>query len=71
LFILGLVINSQAKTQLIKKKTTGKLFKISITLVVEGPFGFSRNPIYLSTIILLMGVAFLLGSLVALFTPIA
>ena len=71
LFIFGLTLNSQAKTQFSRKKTTEKLFNKSSTLLKEGPFGFSRNPIYLSAVVLLMGVAVLLGSLLALFTPIA
>lgn len=35
-------------------------------LVTDGPFGFSRNPIYLADALMLTGFIFLLGSLVAL-----
>ncbi len=35
-------------------------------LVTDGPFGFSRNPIYLADALMLTGFILLLGSLVAL-----
>lgn len=43
--------------------TTIKPFEESSTLVVEGPFRLSRNPIYLGMVIFLLGLAILLGSL--------
>ncbi len=38
-------------------------FHVPHTLVLEGPYRFSRNPIYLSVIIIIVGFAILLGSL--------
>jgi protein-S-isoprenylcysteine O-methyltransferase Ste14 len=38
-------------------------FQTPSTLVKEGPYRFSRNPIYLSIIIILIGLAILVGSL--------
>jgi protein-S-isoprenylcysteine O-methyltransferase Ste14 len=38
-------------------------FQTPSTLVVEGPYKFSRNPIYLAVTILLIGLAILVGSL--------
>jgi protein-S-isoprenylcysteine O-methyltransferase Ste14 len=38
-------------------------FQTPSTLVIEGPYKFSRNPIYLSVIIILIGLAILVGSL--------
>jgi protein-S-isoprenylcysteine O-methyltransferase Ste14 len=38
-------------------------FQTPSTLVIEGPYKFSRNPIYLSVIIMLIGLAILAGSL--------
>jgi len=39
-------------------------------VVTEGPFKFSRNPIYLGFVIFLLGVAVLFGSLVAFISPV-
>lgn len=41
------------------------------SLVLEGPYKFSRNPIYLSVIIMLFGLAILLGSLTLFIISIA
>jgi protein-S-isoprenylcysteine O-methyltransferase Ste14 len=41
------------------------------TLVLEGPYRFSRNPIYLSVIIILFGLAILVGSLTVFIISIA
>lgn len=46
-----------------RRDTTIRPFEESSTLVVEGPFRFSRNPIYLSLVLALLGVGLLLGSL--------
>ncbi len=45
-----------------KHSTTIRPFKESSSLVTEGPFRFSRNPIYLSMVIALAGVAVVLGT---------
>jgi protein-S-isoprenylcysteine O-methyltransferase Ste14 len=39
-------------------------------LMTGGPFGFSRNPMYLGMLIWLVGLAILLGSLIAFLFPI-
>jgi len=43
--------------------TTVKPFQESSELVVQGPFHFTRNPMYLSLTTLLLGLGILLGSL--------
>jgi protein-S-isoprenylcysteine O-methyltransferase Ste14 len=46
--------------------TTIKPFEESSALVVGGPFGFSRNPIYLGMVVFLLGIGVLLGSVTPL-----
>ncbi|MCA9426959.1 MAG: isoprenylcysteine carboxylmethyltransferase family protein [Candidatus Omnitrophica bacterium] len=43
--------------------TTIKPYEESSALVLEGPYRFSRNPIYLGLVTILFGVALLFGSL--------
>ena len=43
--------------------TTIKPFEDSSALVTDGPFAFSRNPIYLSAVVGLLGIFVVLGSL--------
>ncbi len=40
------------------------------TLVIDGPFRYSRNPFYLGYLIIIIGVAVMLGSLVAFIGPL-
>lgn len=53
---------------LIKNKTTFNTSKSTIKIVKEGAYRFSRNPLYLSLLLLLSGVAILLSSLWLFFT---
>jgi protein-S-isoprenylcysteine O-methyltransferase Ste14 len=46
-----------------RRDTTIRPFEESSSLVVEGPFRISRNPVYLSLVLALLGVGLLLGSL--------
>lgn len=46
-----------------KAETPVMPFERSTTLVVEGLFGLSRNPMYLGLVIILVGAAILLGTL--------
>jgi protein-S-isoprenylcysteine O-methyltransferase Ste14 len=48
---------------LIKNKTTFNTSKSTIKIVKEGAYRFSRNPLYLSLLLLLFGVGILLSSL--------
>lgn len=52
-----------------RHRTTLKPFEHSTALVTEGAYRLSRNPMYLGMILLLLGVAVLLGTL-APFLPI-
>ena len=52
-----------------QRETTIKPFEESSALVTDGYFRYSRNPMYLSMLLLTTGVAWLLGSLTA-FLPV-
>ncbi len=53
------------------RKTTVKPFERPSVLITERPFNFSRHPMYLGFVLILLGLAILLGSLSSLITPIA
>lgn len=59
----GVVINIWADRLFKKYDTEVKPFMDSSTLVTEGPFRISRNPMYLGAICILAGLGVLLGSL--------
>lgn len=63
----GLALNLAADTQLKRRRTTVKPFAESAALVTQGVYGLSRHPMYLGFVLLVLGVALLLGSL----TPFA
>jgi protein-S-isoprenylcysteine O-methyltransferase Ste14 len=53
-----------------KKRTSYELHGESFVLITSGPFRYSRNPMYLGILIWLIGLAVLLGSLVACIFPV-
>ena len=64
---VGVFLNLAADQAFKKHKTTVKPFEESNVLVTEGVFRISRHPMYLGMVLILMGVALLLGSV----TPFA
>jgi protein-S-isoprenylcysteine O-methyltransferase Ste14 len=60
---LGMVVNYLADHQFHIAETTVKPFEKSATLITGGVFNYSRNPMYLGFVMILLGVALLLGSL--------
>ncbi len=60
---LGLAISYAAENQFRQVDTTVNPFKESSQLVTDGLYRFSRNPMYLGMALILVGSAFLLGSL--------
>lgn len=61
--VFGAVLNMSADRAFTKNGTTVNPFEESRTLVTSGAFRYSRNPMYLGMVLILTGVAFLLGTL--------
>ncbi|NIM17420.1 MAG: hypothetical protein GTO45_35910 [Candidatus Aminicenantes bacterium] len=66
---IGIVLNVYSGGFLRRMNTTIDFHETATELVVTGPFRMSRNPIYLSVIILSLGIAILLGSLITFIFP--
>jgi protein-S-isoprenylcysteine O-methyltransferase Ste14 len=70
LIFLGLSLNIWSVKEL-KRNNTGIAFNAKpLELVISGPFSISRNPIYLSGVILSIGFAVFLGSLSMFLFPV-
>jgi protein-S-isoprenylcysteine O-methyltransferase Ste14 len=61
--LLGVALNIWADRLLKRHQTTVKPHLEPTSLVTSGPFGLSRNPIYVGMIAIAAGVAVLLGTL--------
>ena len=61
-FIGGLAIDVWASITLQRAKTTILPHKKSDALVTDGPYAWSRNPIYLGNLLILSGIGLVLGS---------
>ncbi len=70
LMLLGLALMSRVAMLFRQERTSFQLRGGSPALVTSGPFRFSRNPMYLGMLIWLVGLAVLLGSLIAFLFPI-
>jgi len=60
--VIGIVLNLLADQAFKKHDTTVKPFEESSTLVTEGVFRFTRSPMYMGMVLILFGIAMLLGS---------
>ncbi len=67
--VFGLVINLWADSLFKKNKTTVKPDNTPSKLIINGPFRFSRHPMYLGFVLLLLGVAIILGSISSFVVP--
>jgi protein-S-isoprenylcysteine O-methyltransferase Ste14 len=61
--VLGVILNLAADRSFQRAGTTVKPFEESSALVTSGAFGISRNPMYLGFVLILTGIAILLGTL--------
>ena len=66
LFFVGLSVVRKGQFVFKAAKTEINTFKPPKHLVIEGPFRYSRNPIYLGFTLALLGWAMVLGNLVSL-----
>ena len=66
----GFVLALWSRSLFLRNSTTLQLSKEPTSLVTSGPFRLSRNPIYLGMVVILLGVAVLLGTLVTLAFPV-
>ena len=66
---LGLAILIWARTHFISKQAEMRTFKHPNTLVTDGPFRYSRNPMYLGFALLLLAGAFFVNTWCALLVP--
>lgn len=61
--IAGVVLNLVADRAFKQRATTVKPFEPSTVLITEGAFAISRHPMYLGFVLILIGLAMLLGSI--------
>ncbi len=67
LILIGLALIGWAAFWFWRRKTTIEPHHAPGTLIVEGPFRLSRNPIYLAMVIILLGAVFGRGQPICLF----
>jgi protein-S-isoprenylcysteine O-methyltransferase Ste14 len=63
---LGMFLNLAADTALKRHHTTVKPFEESSVLITTGVYHISRHPMYLGMVLLVLGIALLLGTLAPL-----
>jgi protein-S-isoprenylcysteine O-methyltransferase Ste14 len=69
LVVFGVAVNIQADGMFKKRGTTVKPFGKPAVLITDGPFGFSRHPMYLGFVAILLGLAVYLQKAILLVTP--
>ncbi|MCK5438382.1 MAG: isoprenylcysteine carboxylmethyltransferase family protein [Gemmatimonadetes bacterium] len=69
--VVGVVLSYSTITLFERAGTTHKLAGDNATLVVEGPYRWSRNPMYLGLTLIVLGIAIYGGSVPFLLVPVA
>ncbi len=64
--VMGVSLNLIADAAFKREQTTVKPFEKSTALVVTGAFQISRHPMYLGMVLILLGIAILMGTLTPL-----
>jgi protein-S-isoprenylcysteine O-methyltransferase Ste14 len=67
---IGIWLNIRADNLFKRNKTTVKPFEKPTALILEGPFTFTRHPMYLGMVIALLGLAIFWGSLIVFLFPV-
>ena len=70
LIVFGCAVNLWTDALIKKNNTTVKPHLMPSTLITSGPFGFSRHPMYLGMLSILLGSSVLAGSLIAFIFPL-
>lgn len=70
IIVLGVLIIVMPATAFARADTTIKPFQDSSKLVVSGLYRYTRNPMYVGMVIILLGIAVLLGDLSPFLMPI-
>lgn len=68
--ILGVALNIWTDNIFKDLGTTVEPLERSTNLVVQGPFSFTRHPMYLGAILILIGTAIALGNLLSFLSPL-
>lgn len=71
LLTAGLLLGSWASLTFMRAGASSRLFHGNPGLVDDGPFRWSRNPMYLSLVVTVTGVAILMGHLTPWIGPVA
>ena len=70
LILAGAGLGFWAASLFKEREVSFKLHGKNSSLVTDGPFGFSRNPIYLGMLAILLGTAIFFGSLITFLYPV-
>jgi protein-S-isoprenylcysteine O-methyltransferase Ste14 len=62
-FLIGVALNIIADRDFKRYQTTVKPYEESATLLTEGVYRYSRHPMYLGFVLILLGISLLLGSI--------
>lgn len=62
-FVIGVGINMLADNAFKRVNTTVKPYETSTTLITDGVFRVTRNPMYVGFVLILFGIAIFVGSL--------
>ena len=68
--VFGAYLNIYSDWLIKKHNTTIKPFEKPKSLIEEGPFRYSRNPIYMGMVLIILGGSLLSGSVLSLIVPI-